>query len=87
MKAFVDGKEADIHKTNYIIRSLVIPAGKHKIEFRYEPDTYFTGKSISIGANIFLALILIAGVIGYAGSRKKGNEAAQSIANEDKKEN
>jgi hypothetical protein len=86
-KAFVDGKEADIHKTNYILRSLVIPAGKHKIEFRYVPDTYFTGKSISIGANVFLALILIAGVIGYAGSRKRDTEGTQNIANEDQKEN
>jgi len=70
-KAYIDGKETEINKTDYILRSVVVPQGKHKIEFRYEPAVYYTGKKISIGANILLGVILIAGVIGFAVSRKK----------------
>ncbi len=74
-KAYLDDKETEFYKTDYLFRSVVVPQGKHKVEFRYEPETFYTGKKISLGANIFLGIILIAGIIGYAGSRKKtGNE-------------
>lgn len=70
-KAFIDGKEAEIIKTNYLMRGLIVPAGKHVIEFRYEPETYYTGKTVSTFSNVFLALILIAGIGGFALSKKK----------------
>ena len=72
-KAYIDGKESEIHKTDYILRSLVVPQGKHKVEFRYEPEVYYTGKSVSIGANVLLGIILLAGVFGYATNKKKSD--------------
>ena len=75
-KAYIDGKESEIHKTDYILRSLVVPQGKHKVEFRYEPEVYYTGKSVSIGANVLLGIILLAGVFGYATNKKKSNSTA-----------
>jgi len=75
-KAYIDGKESEIHKTDYILRSLVVPQGKHKVEFRYEPAVYYTGKSVSIGANVLLGIILLAGVFGYATNKKKSNSTA-----------
>ena len=72
-KAYIDGKESEIHKTDYILRSLVVPQGKHKVEFRYEPAVYYTGKSVSIGANVLLGIILLAGVFGYATNKKKSD--------------
>lgn len=79
-KAFVNGNEAEVVKTNYLLRGLVIPKGKHKIEFRYEPQSYITGKNISLGANILLALILVAGVAGYATQRKRIAETPKAEA-------
>ena len=75
-KAYIDGKESEIHKTDYILRSLVVPQGKHKVEFRYEPAVYYTGKSVSIGANVLLGIILLAGVFGYATNKKKNDSTA-----------
>jgi hypothetical protein len=69
-KAFIDGKETEFYKTDYLLRSIVVPAGKHKVEFVFHPDTYFTGKSISIGANLVLIFILFAGGIGVYRQRK-----------------
>ncbi|MEO8210616.1 MAG: YfhO family protein [bacterium] len=73
-KAYIDGKETDIYKTDYFLRSIVVPPGKHKVEFIYEPAVYYTGKSISAGTNILLGIILIAGIFTYTKSRNKNSE-------------
>ena len=69
-KAFIDGKETEFYKTDYLLRSVVVPAGKHKVEFVFHPDTYYLGKSISIGANLILIFILYAGGLGIYRQRK-----------------
>ncbi len=58
-KAFIDGKEATIVKTNYVLRGLSIPAGKHSIEFRFEPSGYHTGKSVATISFIVLILLIV----------------------------
>lgn len=80
-KAFIDDKETDIYKTDYFLRSVVVPQGKHKVTFRYEPATYYTGKQISLGANILLGIVLVAGIFGYAVNRKKstGEKAGENV--------
>lgn len=59
-KAYIDGNETEIYKTNYILRSVVVPAGQHNIEFIFEPSIYKTGYLIShAGWAISILLILI----------------------------
>ncbi|MBK8549834.1 MAG: YfhO family protein [Ignavibacteria bacterium] len=70
-KAYLDGNPTEFYKTDYLFRSVVVPQGKHKVEFRYEPETFYTGKTISAGANILLGIILIIGIIGYLKNRNK----------------
>lgn len=71
-KAFIDGKETEIYKTDYLFRSIVVPAGKHTVEFKFHPETYYTGKAISTTANILVALALLGGIGGlYMGKKKK----------------
>lgn len=70
-KAYIDGKETEIYKTNYFQRSIVVPSGKHKVELKFYPDTYYTGKKISIAANVLVTLLLIGGAAGMVISRKK----------------
>ncbi len=73
-KAYIDGTETEIYKTDYFLRSVVVPQGIHKVEFIYAPATYYTGKTISIAANIFLGIILVAGIFGYAAKMNKKNK-------------
>ncbi len=49
-KAYVDGNETEIFKTNYILRSIVVPAGKHDVVFKFDPPLYETGWNLSRAA-------------------------------------
>jgi hypothetical protein len=77
-KAYIDGNETEIYKTNYVFRSILVPKGKHKIEFKFHPDTYYTGKKISMGSNIILFAIFGVGLGGML-LRKKKEEPPQTI--------
>jgi len=61
-KAFIDGKESPIIKTNYVLRGLAIPAGQHKIEFRFEPASYVMGRKITGISQIILLVLFAVGI-------------------------
>jgi uncharacterized membrane protein YfhO len=61
-KAFIDGKETPIAKVNYVLRGLSVPAGKHSIEFKFEPQGYLTGRMLTKNSTFVLILLLLAGI-------------------------
>jgi hypothetical protein len=68
-KATIDGKDARIHNINYVLRGLQIPAGKHTIEFKFEPEVVKTGSTIALISSIGMLLLIGAGV--YFERKKK----------------
>ena len=63
--AYIDGKETPIAKANYVLRAMLIPAGKHSIEFKFEPAVYHTGSTIT-AITAWLVFLLLLGFIGYS---------------------
>ncbi|MBS0030465.1 YfhO family protein [Chitinophaga sp. 22321] len=63
-KAYIDGKESPIIRVNYALRGLKIPAGKHEIDFKFEPATFFLGRKIA-GISSVLLLVLVAAGFGW----------------------
>jgi hypothetical protein len=58
--AYIDGNKTEIYKTNYILRSVIVPAGMHTIEFKFDPPMYQLGYTLSrIGWGIALLVILV----------------------------
>jgi len=55
-KAYVDGRESKIYQTNYLLRSVFLPAGEHRVVFKFQPVSYPLGVWIS---RITLALLLL----------------------------
>jgi len=68
-KATIDGKDAEILNVNYVLRGLQIPAGKHTIEFKFEPKVVKTGSTIALMSSIGMLLLIGAGV--YFERKKK----------------
>ena len=56
-KAFVDGEPVPHFRTNWILRGMEVPAGEHRVEFRFEPDAYFTARIISTVTSAILLLV------------------------------
>jgi hypothetical protein len=69
-QAFVDGKEQPIIKTNYALRGLSLSPGKHEIEFRFVPASYYSGYNITKYSQWLLVLFFIA-TIGISFWKKK----------------
>lgn len=70
--AYIDGNETPILKANYLLRALKVPAGEHKIEFKFRPKSFYTGDNIAMVSSILLILMAV-GSIGMA--YKKGKDA------------
>lgn len=67
--AWVDGKETEIFRVNYILRGLPIPAGTHTVEFMFKPKPYTIGNKITLASSWLLLVVVIAS-LGMA--TKKG---------------
>ena len=61
-KSFIDGKESNYFRTDYVLRGMIVPAGDHEIKFRFEPSSYITGNRISYISSM-LFILMIAGYI------------------------
>jgi hypothetical protein len=63
--AYIDGKLTPHFCCDYILRGLVVPEGKHQIEFKFEPTVIERGETISLVSSVLLyaGLLLVVGML------------------------
>jgi hypothetical protein len=75
----IDGKEAKYCAVNYVLRGMEIPAGKHEIVWRFEPQSFSNGSTLSgIGS-----LLLILAFMGMGGVQLR-NDLLKDVNRSDK---
>ena len=72
--ATVDGQETEIGRVNYMLRAVRIPAGKHTLELRYEPQSLKTTTATAYAAIIAIYLLVIGAVAVWCVKVYKGKE-------------
>ncbi len=68
--AYLDGNKTDYVRANYVLRAMQIPAGTHKVEFKFEPEVYATGEKISLAGSVLLLLLFAGGVYSELKEKK-----------------
>jgi hypothetical protein len=53
---YIDGKKTPYIRVNYLLRGVKVAAGNHKIDWKFEPNSYLTGSTYSFAGSIILLL-------------------------------
>lgn len=68
----VDGIETPLFRSDYILRSAIIPAGQHEIVMRYEPSIWKVGNTIQFITSLLLLIGLALAI--YIAFKKKSEK-------------
>ena len=68
----VDGIETPLFRSDYILRSAIIPAGQHEIVMRYEPSIWKVGNTIQFITSLLLLIGLALAI--YVAFKKKSEK-------------
>lgn len=66
---YVDGVKKPYFRADYVLRAAQLEAGNHKVEFKFEPASYYVGEWISLIGSILLVAGL--GFAFYTENKKK----------------
>lgn len=61
--AYVDGQLTPHFRTDYVLRGMIVPQGKHTIEFRFEPEVIATGEKLAYTSSAILYGGLLIGLV------------------------
>ena len=71
---YIDGYAVASLRANYLLRGVVVPAGKHKIEWKFEPLSVSRGNTLSmLGSSLLLLGFLLS--LYFSLKKNKGMEA------------
>jgi hypothetical protein len=55
---YVDNVQKPYFRADYVLRAAQLEAGNHKVEFKFEPKSYYTGEKISLAGSVLLVASL-----------------------------
>jgi hypothetical protein len=57
-RAWVDGREVKVYRTDGVVKGIVVPGGEHEVRFEYDPISYRIGLVL-----VFLGIVLVITVV------------------------
>lgn len=58
-KVYIDGVNRKIYRADFFLRAVLIPAGKHEVEFIYDPWSFKIGSAVSSISILLLILYIV----------------------------
>jgi len=68
-RAWINGVESRVHRANYVFKGVVVPAGRHKVEFRFSPPGFKAGLLITMATVFILSTFLSSALWGRRDKR------------------
>ena len=68
---YLDTKNSNYNRVNYLLRGMKIPEGKHVIEFKFEPEVINTGSTIILASSFTFMLVVLIGLFFNFRFKKK----------------
>ena len=75
----IDDQPAQLARVNYVLRALKVPAGNHKIEMHFNPQSIHTTTTLASVAIIIIYLVLIVATVFAVIGKTKEDETPTSI--------
>jgi hypothetical protein len=69
---YIDGKKETLFRADYVLRAMKIPAGKHTVDFKFEPQVIKTGSTIALASSVGMVFLIVGGL--YFERKKKWHE-------------
>jgi hypothetical protein len=76
-RVYVDGEEAEMLRANFVWKGVCLPAGEHRVEFRYRSPVLLYSRTVS-GVSLLAILGIFAG--DFFSRRRMGLAAATEVA-------
>ena len=76
--AYIDGNPAPHFRVNYVLRAMILPAGEHKVEFRFEPKEVLYGDRLNLAFTITFVVGLLAAIILSLRKKKGDNKLPEA---------
>ena len=79
-RAYIDGREVDYLRADWVLRAMVVPAGSHTIEWRFRAPAFDLVEGVTLG----FSLVIIGGLalwIIFSVVRQRRNQSGQTKKN------
>ncbi|MDP2633099.1 MAG: YfhO family protein [Candidatus Curtissbacteria bacterium] len=57
--SYIDGIRSEVKEADFMFLSTIVPAGNHKVEFKFEPESFYNGLKLSILGLVMTILMSI----------------------------